>query len=636
MLEINRHHENPVLEPDLSHSWEAWAVFNGCPIKNEDGIHLLYRAVSTLHYHSGIQAWMHLSEIGQATSGDGVHFHDRRRLILPEEPWEQFGCEDPRVTRLDGVYYIFYTALSRYPFTADGIRVGVALSRDLNQIEEKHPVTPFNAKAMTLFPQKINGRIYAVLTANTDILPAQIALADFESPQQIWSQDYWEKWHTDLESHRIDLQRNPEDHIEVGAPPLKTRYGWLLLYSHIQDYQSPRRLFGIEAVLLKLGDPSKIVARTDMPLMTAEERYETLGLVPDVVFPSGALLKGDELRIYYGAADTTCCMAMTSLKDLIDQMVSPRERSTFFMRAANNPIITPDARHPWEAEATFNPAAIYEAGRVHLIYRAMSQDNTSVLGYASSRDGFHIDSREPEPVYVPREPFEKKQVASGNSGCEDPRLTRIGDTIYMCYTAFDGRSNPRVALTSLPADAFLKKEWHWATPVLISPPGIDDKDACIFPEKVGGKYMIFHRIGNDIDLDLVPSLDFTGSRWLEEWRWLQPRRGYWDSLKVGVVAPPIKIDKGWTLFYHGVAEDRVYRVGAVLLDPKDPTHIIGRSLDPIFEPEADYEKNGLTPNVVFPCGCVLLGNQVFIYYGGGDSVVCAATIEVDRLLLVDC
>ena len=105
-------------------------------------------------------------------------------------------------------------------------------------------------------------------------------------------------------------------------------------------------------------------------------------------------------------------------------------------RFEGNPIISPLLEHPWESKATFNPAAIYEGGKVHIVYRAMSEDSTSVLGYASSKDGFFIDERRDEPIYVPRVEFEKKSRIE-NSGCEDPKITRIGDRFYMCYTAYD-------------------------------------------------------------------------------------------------------------------------------------------------------------------------------------------------------
>ena len=96
-------------------------------------------------------------------------FPDRKPLIVPEYDFEKYGCEDPRVTKLGSKYYIFYTALSNYPFNADGIRVAMAITKDFKKIDKKALVTPFNAKAMALFPAKIGKKIAALVTVNTDL-----------------------------------------------------------------------------------------------------------------------------------------------------------------------------------------------------------------------------------------------------------------------------------------------------------------------------------------------------------------------------------------------------------------------------------------------------------------------------------
>ena len=153
---IERSEENPILKPKSVHSWEAMAVFNGCPVKKGKSTYLVYRALSMNHYSAVAKLELAVSNIGVAESKDGIHFHDRQCLIYPQKMWERFGCEDPRVTNLNGKYYIFYTALSTYPFSADGIKVGLAISKDLKTVDEKHLVTPFNAKGMALFPEKIN------------------------------------------------------------------------------------------------------------------------------------------------------------------------------------------------------------------------------------------------------------------------------------------------------------------------------------------------------------------------------------------------------------------------------------------------------------------------------------------------
>jgi predicted GH43/DUF377 family glycosyl hydrolase len=626
---------NPILTPKRNHLWESLAVFNGCPVKRNEEISLLYRALSLPYYSVVSETTLSLSSIGIARSKDSIHFSGRRRFIFPEYPWERFGCEDPRVTKLGYKYYVFYTALSTWPPTAEGIKVGLVISNDLRRVKEKHLITPFNAKAMALFPQRIGGKIYATLTVHTDKPPAKICLAAFDREEDIWSEDYWYGWYKDFEKYALPLQLSPEDHLEVGAPPVKTKDGWLLIYSYIKDYlsKSKERLFGMKVALLNLGNPFKILGRLEVPILTPEEYYERIGLVPNVVFPSGAMTKRGRLYIYYGAADTTCCAASVRLPPLLAVLLK-KEKILKLQRAKENPIIQPIKEHPWESKATFNPGALYLRGKVHIIYRAMSQDNTSVFGYATSEDGIHIDYRSPEPIYTPREEFEQKLVPCGNSGCEDPRLTRIGNRIYMMYTAYNGKNPPRVAVTSISVRGFLEQKWNWSKPVLITPPQFDNKDALLFPGALDNQIICVHRLGNCIDYDFCSSLNFKGDVWLEEHRWIEPRKGWWDSEKVGAAAPPIRTREGWIMLYHGVSEDRVYRVGAVLLDLKNPTKILARIIHPIFEPEAPYETDGQVPKVVFPCGNVVLRDELYVYYGGGDSVVGVATVKVAELLRV--
>ncbi len=631
MFVVKRSHHNPILVPDKDHYWEVFAVFNMSVVKVGRIFYGLYRAISAT---DRMRVPERISIIGIGKSKDGRHFGEREPFITPEAEWEKFGCEDPRVTFFEGNYYIFYTALSKYPFEASGIKVGVAISKDLKKIKERHLVTPFNAKAMTLFPERINGKITVILSVNTDMPPAKTAIAQVDNMEELWNLKFWEKWYKEIDAHVIDLKKTPYDHVEVGATPIKTSYGWLFVYSHIQNYfSSPenlKRIFGVEAVMLDLNNPLKILGRTRGPLFAPREAYELLGHVPDVVFPTGAILKKDTLYIYYGAADMTTCLAHVNFHDLVGTMMSFRYR---FQRYQKNPILMPDKNHAWEAKAVFNPAVLRIKNKTHILYRALSEDNTSYIGYASSKDGVNIDERLPDPIYSPREDFESKKISGGNSGCEDPRLTKIGKIIYMCYTAFDGIGPPRVAITSITEKDFLAKNWKWAKPVLITPAGFDDKDTCIFPEKVKGQYFFLHRVGNEICGDYLKSLDFDKEIVKKCIRIIGPRINSWDSWKVGIAAPPLKTKAGWLLLYHGVSESHhTYRVGAVLLDLKDPAIVLSRTTDPIFEPEEKYEKEGIVNNVVFPCGMAEIDGLLYIYYGGADTVVGVATIELDVVL----
>lgn len=639
MVTVTHYEKNPILSPDPRHPWENLATYNGSVTKVGETYHMFYRAQGKPREHIG-GVNLSLSTIGHATSSDGLNFSNREQLLRPDYDFEKFGLEDPRATVIENKIVIFYTALSQYPFNADGIKVGVAISEDLKTFT-KYPVTPFNSKAMTLFPERIKGKLAAILTVDPDRKPPKICLALFDNLEDIWSKNYWENWQKNIAENILPFEYGELDHIEIGASPLKTDKGWLLVYSYIKNYLTDYKQFGIEAAILDESDPFTLIGKTHAPLLTPEKEYELNGYVPNVIFPSSAMIEKDLLRIYYGAADTHIAVASLSLSELFEEIelhesinIKINIGEGFRLnRFSENPILVPLPFHDWESEATFNAAALYTKEKVHILYRAMGQDQTSVMGYAVSNDGMDISARYDDPVYKPRMDFEKKSKP-GNSGCEDPRLTQIGDTIYMCYTAFNANDPWRVALTSISESDFLSQNWNWKEPILISPPGIQDKNAAIFPEKVNNSFVFFHRIDPCIWIDYVPDLEFEkNNRVISGQIFLEPRTDKWDSEKVGISAPPVKTDKGWLLVYHGVSKkDKNYRLGAMLLHPDHPNHILARLDEPILEPEADYEMRGVRDGTVFSNGMVTIGNELFVYYGGADQVLGVASCEIDKLL----
>ena len=620
MFVLKRSKHNPILLPVRQHNWEAFATFNWSPLQDGDTLHCLYRAMSLpKHMKDGSKAGK--SVVGYAKSKDGVEFEDRRPLIEPEEEWEKFGCEDPRITKLDGKHYIFYTALSEYPYKAEGIKVAMAISKDLKKIDERHLVTPFNAKAMAMFPEKVNGKFTVIFGVNTDNPPAKIAIAQFDKEEDLWSKEKWEDWYKNLDENTIDPRRSDTDHVEVGAAPIKTEHGWLLIYSHIKNYfGGGPRVFGIEALLLDLDDPRKIIGKTKESIMVPESTYEKFGHLPDIIFPSGAMIRKGNVEIYYGGADTLSCRAKVNLKNLIDSMI-PELVAEKIKRFEGNPILLPKPEHDWESQHVFNPGAIDLEGQVYILYRAMGKGNITTIGLAVSRDGIHVDERLDKPIYTPRELFESK-------GCEDARIVEINGRLYMSYTAYDGVNVPRIAITSISKNDFIKREWNWEKPALISQAVMMDKNACILPKKTEDGYMVYHRMGQSICYDFIDSLDFSKEKLDKCIQLLLPRYGMWDSKKVGISAPPFLCDVGWILLYHGVGEDNSYRIGAALFDKDNPTNLVATTSAPILEPEFDYEKIGQVPNVVFPCGTVLRDGVVYIYYGGADSVVAGATVKL--------
>ena len=357
------------------------------------------------------------------------------------------------------------------------------------------------------------------------------------------------------------------------------------------------------------------------------------------------------------------------------------DMNDFFARSPYNPIIKPDPRHVWEALKVYNPGAIFYDGKYHLFYRAMGHgtDWHSALGYAVSDDGEHF-TRFPDPI-LDRDPNDPLELR----GLEDPRITRVGDTFYMVYAAYDGKV-PRLNVATSQnlkhwqrhgkafADFDFFKEggvrvkWADGKPIerYEPKPGVSgdrSKAGGIFPEQINGKFwMLF----NEFRIWLATSDD--GIAWnVLPGPFLEPRKGtdLFDNVFVEMGPPPIKIEKGWLVLYHGVNDAMQYQLGVLLLDLVDPTKILFRSNEPIFGPRESYELSGMVdiipgamklieqdkwqelkhllidaerggfmPQVVFTPAAVVVGDTIRLYYGAGDQSICTATASLNDILSI--
>jgi len=318
---------------------------------------------------------------------------------------------------------------------------------------------------------------------------------------------------------------------------------------------------------------------------------------------------------------------------------------TIFRRYSKNPILTPNKDNWWESQAVFNCTASCDGKSVHMLYRAIGEYDhyISRIGYASSTDGYNFTRRN-NPAIFPTEEYE-------TYGIEDPRATQICDKIFITYVVLSDyvKSYPKVF-----SALAVTKDYNKFNKIGIITKNFNyNKGITFFPEKFkldynvsnnnedNNKeeyYLILHRpdsstdlnlktIGRDIWLSITNSVTSLHNSIIL----LKPEQS-WENLKIGTGPSPIKTRKGWLLFYHGVSIDRIYRVGAALLDLKDPRQVIARTKQPILEPEEDYEKKGDVNNVVFPTGAVVIDKKLLLYYGGADKVCCMASANLDELI----
>lgn len=319
-----------------------------------------------------------------------------------------------------------------------------------------------------------------------------------------------------------------------------------------------------------------------------------------------------------------------------------------------NPIITAQPNLPWANRKVYNAAAVYVNDKYHLLFRAIGEDYISRISHAVSKDGVHFDIAD-KPIFQPLEKWEVK-------GCEDPRITKIGDKYFMAYTAFDGLA-ARVAMasttdfTTWSQRRIIFPDWRegrWVHPSQKA----WNKAAALFPEKINDKYLLF--FGDDSIWQAHSDDLITWTPVLQPI--LEPRKGYFDSSYIEMGPPPILTDRGWLVIYHGISgrdNSRVYRLGAAIVAHDDPTKIVWRCSKPILEPTEPFERVGQIdiieggmerlkqvtdkelaklaaanqlPQAIFCCGAIEHNGKINIYYSGGDTVLCLASGTLENIL----
>ncbi len=328
-------------------------------------------------------------------------------------------------------------------------------------------------------------------------------------------------------------------------------------------------------------------------------------------------------------------------------------------RYEGNPILSPNPAQPWEALVTTNPGACYDEarGQVVMLYRAAGQDpeHRISFGLATSADGYHFTRASDEPVFGPSHD-------GFDAGCvEDARVIKLGEWFFVTYAArpfppgqywLSQQGSPTYRPAALPDEApyslrsnntvtglALTRDFKtWLRAGRLTHPSVDDRDVMIFPERIGGRYWMIHRpmnwcgpgYGTEHPAMWISSGDDLLS-WTDS-RLLAKAEFEWENRKIGGNTPPLRTPHGWLTLYHSVGADRHYRLGAMLLDLEQPWCVRYRTRDWLLQPEKPYELEGFYPGVVFPCGKVVLGETLFVYYGGADRFVGLATCPLQELL----
>ncbi len=241
----------------------------------------------------------------------------------------------------------------------------------------------------------------------------------------------------------------------------------------------------------------------------------------------------------------------------------------------------------------------------------------SHLRLASSEDGINFQVEE-APTLLGQGKLEAY-------GIEDCRVSEIEGVFYLTCVAV---SPYGIGIAMISTSDWRQFSHHG----MILPP--TNKDTALFPAKIGDSYYILHRPssiglgGSFIWLSRSPDLIHWGGHDCIA----NTRPGKWDAARIGAGAAPIRIAEGWLEIYHGANEENRYCLGALLLDGDDPSKVLARSVQPIMEPLMDYEKTGFFGNVVFTNGMIVAGDEITLYYGAADEVICGATLSIKEIL----
>ena len=324
-MQLDRCPENPILQKNPDVRWEAGSVFNPSVLYEDGLFRMVYRATNdTKNYEKG----GYMSSIGYAESTDGIHFtRFPDPFITPDQEYEAIlGCEDPRLTKIDDEYFLYYTAVGG-SWEKWEVRIALATSRDCKQWKKHGIVGPHHttSKAAALFPEKVKGHYLIFYTWMADSPLSSIMSAQFDDLDDLKrpSSTFMAQ---NIDHYEKNVVFRPPERVfrgaEVGAVPIKTDVGWVFIYCPANASDHPE--WSIQAALLDLHNPKHVLATTEHPILHPKTDAELHGVVNNVTFPEGAVVVGETLFVYYGSGDQGCCVATCNFNDLVRELESRR------------------------------------------------------------------------------------------------------------------------------------------------------------------------------------------------------------------------------------------------------------------------------------------------------------------------
>jgi len=243
-----------------------------------------------------------ISHLRLTRSKDGTNFNiEDAPSILPASEYETFGLEDPRITLLDGTYYVSYVAVCSM-----GVTTSLISTRDFSSFHRHGIIFCPDNKDVVIFPERIEGKYYSLHRPASSLFKKQWMWIAESSDLLYWG------------NHRCLMEPRfgywDEVKIGAGAAPFRIEQGWLEIY-HGVDLNNH---YCLGAVLLDSREPWRVIARTEKPILEPQSDYECSGFFGNVVFSCGLLCEDDKLKVYYGAADTSICYAEIYLEQIIE------------------------------------------------------------------------------------------------------------------------------------------------------------------------------------------------------------------------------------------------------------------------------------------------------------------------------